>query len=260
MRGEVYTPDKQGRSVMDDGRIIELRPIALSGEGGAVTRVGPLFYWSWLGVPLEGHAPMHRHQGFEVVTYMIQGKTVHQDEYSGHKEAVAGDLLLMRSGSGIQHEEWYTGPDAEGFQIWLEPHLRNALKQNPACRQYISDQLPVLPFDGGSRKIIIGDGSPVDVSVDVHMIDLQVLAGHKAAYELKPGRMLAALAVRGGGVWYRDSENDGSMLPFLHRDFMVIEHGSEGPEGWSLLASDDIRMILIDVPRDPGYPLYAKRP
>lgn len=260
MRGAVYPPNKQGKGSNDGARMTEFKPIGLSGEGSAVTRVGPLFYWSWFRSPIEGHAAQQRRQGFEVVTYMIQGKAIHIDEHEQRRETAAGELLLMRSGSGIMHEERYVGPDAEGFQIWLEPHLRNSLKQNPACRQYTSEQLPITPFDGGSYKQIIGDGSPVDVSVDVQILDLQVLAGHTAIYDLKPGRVLSALAVRGDGFWHTDSGEEEGMLPFRHRDFLVIENHSNSLEVWRLRAAENIRMILIDVPQNPGYPLFSKRP
>lgn len=46
MKGAIYSPEMQGRGVFDGGKISEVKPIGFSGEGSAVTRVGPLFYWS----------------------------------------------------------------------------------------------------------------------------------------------------------------------------------------------------------------------
>ena len=102
----------------------------------------------------------------------------------------------MRAGSGLTHEERLTGPDAEGFQIWFEPYLRDSLKQNPACRQYRPDSFPVTRIQGGLVKTMIGGSAPTDLSVDVRMLDIQILAGNEAQYELKSGRRAAVLAVR----------------------------------------------------------------
>ncbi|ANY73024.1 pirin family protein [Paenibacillus ihbetae] len=254
MIGKVYMPENYGKGSLDGGRIAELKPIGLTGEGSAVNRVGPIFYWSWFRSPIEGTVEEHPHQGFEIVTYMIQGTAVHQDSQGLRGETGAGGLQLMRAGSGLTHEEHYTGPDAEGFQIWLEPYLRDSLKQNPASRQYRQDAFPVNRIQGGSVTTLIGSGSPVDVSVDARMLDIQILAGHEAKYELKPGRYAAALTVRGKGK-FNSAEDE---LVFHHRDFVVLK--SEDGEWLTLKAQDNLRMILIDVPEDPGYRLYAKRP
>ncbi|MBG9773271.1 hypothetical protein O0555_04105 [Brevibacillus laterosporus] len=42
-----YPLDQQGSSYFGKGEITELRAISFPGEKGAVTRVGPLFYWAW---------------------------------------------------------------------------------------------------------------------------------------------------------------------------------------------------------------------
>ena len=42
MIGNVYPPEDQSKGSLDGGRITEQKPIGFSGEGSAVTRVGPL--------------------------------------------------------------------------------------------------------------------------------------------------------------------------------------------------------------------------
>lgn len=254
MIGNVYPPENQSKGSLDGGRITEQKPIGFSGEGSAVTRVGPLFYWSWFRSPVEGYIAPHPHQGFEIVTYMIQGKGVHKDSHGTHDELGPGGLQLMRAGSGLTHEERLTGPDAEGFQIWFEPYLRDSLKQNPACRQYRPDSFPVTRIQGGLVKTMIGGSAPTDLSVDVRMLDIQILAGNEAQYELKSGRRAAVLAVRGAGSFCGEEES----LLFRQRDFMVMD--TKLGETLSLKAQDNVRVILIDVPENPGYPLYSKRP
>ncbi|GAB6928694.1 hypothetical protein JCM10914A_26770 [Paenibacillus sp. JCM 10914] len=254
MIGTLHSPESQSSSVLDGGRITEQKPIGLSGEGSAVTRVGPLFYWSWFRSSVEGYIAPHPHQGFEIVTYIIQGKSAYKDSHGTQSDVGPGGLQLLRAGSGVTHEERMTGPDVEGFQIWFEPYLRDSLKQNPAFRQYRPDSFPVSRVLGGLIKTVIGHGAPPDLSVDVRMLDYQVLAGNQATYELESGRRAAALAVRGSGSF----RSGGDALSFGHRDFMVID--TESGETLTLDAQENVRILLIDVPVNPGYPLYSKRP
>lgn len=256
MRGMLYPPELQVKGFIDGRKISELKPIGLSGEGSAITRVGPLFYWSWFYAPLEGYVRLHSHQGFEIITYMIHGRAIHIDKLGTKSEVDAGGLQLMRSGSGIQHEERFIGPDAEGFQIWFEPLLRDALKQNPSFRQYRHCDFHIKREDGTVLKTVIGDGSPADVSVDVRMYEVQLHAGKVMDYSLQTGRILSALAIRGSGSF--SGQADGEELKFRHQDIVLLSSDTE--ESIQLTAAEGLRMILIDVPENPGYSLYAKRP
>ncbi|NMO97366.1 pirin family protein [Paenibacillus lemnae] len=261
MNGKLYPADLQGKGVLDGGRIIESKPIGLSGEGSAVTRVGPLFYWSWFQSPLDGYTGLHAHQGFEMITYMIQGKAVHQNSLGTTSEVEAGGLQLMRTGSGVKREERFVGPNAEGLQIWFEPHLRNALKLNPSYRQYRYHDFHVEHGEGVIRKTVIGNRSPVDLTVDVNMVDVRMEPGKEMNFSLGKGRSMAALALRGGGSWSAQENSTGiERLPFQHKDFIVWKGNDEGALTLSLKAEESLRMICIDVPEDPGYPLYAKKP
>ncbi|SMF90742.1 hypothetical protein SAMN05661091_5217 [Paenibacillus uliginis N3/975] len=256
MKGTLYPPEMHGRGIYDGGKITESKPIGLSGEGSAVTRVGPLFYWSWFHSPLEGYIGLHPHQGFEVITYMIQGRAVHSDTLGITSEVEAGGLQLMRTGSGVRHEERFIGPDAEGFQIWFEPLLRDSLKQNPSYRRYQHKDFHIEREDGIVRKTVIGDRSPADLSVDARMYDIHLQEGKSITYMLLQGRVLTALAVRGSGIW--NGQTEGGQLQFHHKDFVLLS--SNANELLSLTASEGLRMILIDVPDNPGYPLYKKKP
>lgn len=73
---------------------------------------------------------------------------------------------------------------------------------------------------------------------------------------LLQGRVLTALAVRGSGIW--NGQTEGGQLQFHHKDFVLLS--SNANELLSLTASEGLRMILIDVPDNPGYPLYKKKP
>ena len=131
-----YSVNQQGVGEFDGGKITEQKPIGFPGEGSEVKRVGPLFYWAWAKSEHEGYIPLHPHQGFEIITYVISGKAEHGDSLGTRSTVGAGGLQVMQTGSGVSHEEGFVGPNMQGFQIWFEPHLSEALRRKPTYQQY----------------------------------------------------------------------------------------------------------------------------
>jgi hypothetical protein len=65
----------------------------------------------------------HPHEDMEILTWVLDGKLVHEDSTGGHGEILPGDLQKMTAGTGIFHSE-ANGSAAEPLrllQIWLEP-------------------------------------------------------------------------------------------------------------------------------------------
>lgn len=69
---------------------------------------------------------MHSHANMEILTIMIKGTLTHQDSL-GHKQKLpAGEIQLMRAGSGITHSEMNEHNEAaELLQIWIYPDTEN---------------------------------------------------------------------------------------------------------------------------------------
>jgi redox-sensitive bicupin YhaK (pirin superfamily) len=257
MKIKVYPPSQQGTGGFDGGRITEQKPIGFPGEGSAVKRVGPLFYWSWFLAKEEGFIPAHPHQGFEILTYVIQGRAEHGDSLGTKSVVGAGGVQAMQTGSGVYHEERFIGPDMEGFQIWFEPYLQEAVKRKPTYHQFEQDAFPVVHANDYQVKTVIGEGSPVELVADARMWDVLIQPGKAYAQTIQRGRSLAALAVRGSGVW-REQQDVETFAHFHEKDFIVL---SAETQTEVLLQADDgeLRMIVIDVPTQTEYPLYPKR-
>ena len=49
--------------------------------------------------------PWHPHRGLETVTYMLSGKTEHEDSLGNQGVIDSGDVQWMSAGSGIMHQE-----------------------------------------------------------------------------------------------------------------------------------------------------------
>jgi redox-sensitive bicupin YhaK (pirin superfamily) len=248
---DIYPPGKQGVGAFDDGKFIEQRPIGFPGDSSSIARLGPLFYWAWGKANQDAYIGMHPHQAFEIMTYMINGVVEHQDSL-GTKQAVsAGGAQVMQTGSGVYHAEAFRGGDAEGCQIWFEPHLSQTVKNPPTYNQYNHEEFPAKNEHGVLVKTVIGEGSPVQLETDAQVVDLTFEPGTAYTYALNKNRLLSCLVIRGSG-------KVGSDQPISHKDYVVIK--PETDESITLQAADDqpMRVLCIEVPAEVDYPLYRK--
>ncbi|MBD2870969.1 pirin family protein [Paenibacillus arenilitoris] len=263
MQPLVYTPAMQGTGAFDGGRIKEQKPIGFPGEGSVIKRVGPLFYWAWATSTEEAMIGLHPHQGFEIITYVVEGSAHHGDTLGTDSMVGAGGAQVMQTGSGVSHQEKISA-DSELFQIWFEPHLSQAVKQMPTYRQYENEDFPLASDEDGNRvKTVIGSGAPVQLVADARMWDVEVEAGSRYRHTVEAGYTLTALAIRGQGTWGQLSEETkeakGATETFRHKDFIVAAANEETTVDIRNTGDDILRLILIKVPSKVDYPLYHKR-
>ncbi|NBD25370.1 pirin family protein [Paenibacillus glycinis] len=255
----IYSPDQQVSEVFPGGSIRVQKPIGFPHQDSVVRRVGPLFYWSWAHTEKEGGIGLHPHEGFEIMSYVLNGRLVHGDTLGTESAVGQGGAQVMQTGSGVSHQEKFFGPDGEAFQIWLEPHLSEALKRRPTYADYRHEDFPLASTAPGvSVKTILGGESPIKLVTDAKMWDITLEPGTTYAYELAAGYAWAALAVRGDGTW-EPAAGDGEPVAFRHKDFSVIETPAGGKR-FTLRAGADraLRMAVIEVPTKVDYPLYRK--
>ncbi len=65
----------------------------------------------------------HGHHDMEIISYVIEGTLVHGDSLGHRQKVQAGEVQLMRAGSGIAHSE-FNGSDevpVHFLQIWIKP-------------------------------------------------------------------------------------------------------------------------------------------
>ncbi|WP_090580678.1 pirin family protein [Paenibacillus sp. OV219] len=258
MQTLVYGPTMQATGAFDGGKITEQKPIGFPGEGSVVKRVSTLFYWAWAHSKNEGYIPLHPHQAFEIMTYVVAGKAEHGDTLGTKSSIGAGGVQLMQTGSGVSHEERFVGPDMEGFQIWFEPSVQEAVKTKPTYNQYEHEEFPIAKGEGFTKKTVMGYGSPISIVADAQMWDVELEAGATFNQAIEAGRTLTALAIRGDGSWTYASQA-GKDTTFNHKDFIVAR--ADQAEEAIITATGDtpLRLILIDVPSTVDYPLYPKR-
>ncbi|WP_218091436.1 pirin family protein [Paenibacillus solanacearum] len=251
-----YSPAEQAVGAFDGGTITEQKPIGFPGEGSAVRRVGPLFYWAWFQSEQGGRLPLHPHRGFEILTYVLHGEVNHRDSLGRASLVGTGGAQVMQTGRGVSHaEEFRAG--VSGFQIWFEPYYGDAVKRVPTYTQYEHEQFPASLDADGSVKTVIGPGAPIDLVADVRMWDVALEAGRGRAFDIPAGYSMAGLVVEGESAhWSFGGEN--ANVPLKH--FAVADAADDSRLLIQAGGEQAARIILIQVPTELGYLPYNKIP
>ena len=249
-RIRVFGPERQARGAFDRGRIRETKPIGFPGEGSAVRRVGPLFYWAWAVAPGRGRIAMHPHRGFEILTYVLGGRVAHRDSLGVQSIVDEGGIQLMQAGSGMLHEEETVGSANAFFQLWFEPDLRQALQRPPAYHEFARHQFPETVHAQATVWTLIGPGSPVKLFSDVRMTDVRIDKNGRTDLKMEPGRVLAATVVEGNG-------SVGSVR-VSRSDFLVIQESNDAKV--AVVADDGFRFVAVDVPAELADAPVGARP
>lgn len=250
-----YPPDQQGSSYFGRGEITELRAISFPGEKGAVTRVGPLFYWAWAYTNETYQIPEHPHKGFEIVTYVLVGEVEHGDSLTHHQHLSAGSLQIIQAGSGVKHTEKLK-KDTELLHIWFEPDLRQSFKQVPTYSYLTPQQVMVTEEQIGVRvKHLIGSPSPIELQTKATMIDVEIAPNQRYIYQIPADTALAFYVTHGRGNL--DDVANGDHEQLKCKDFVVVEEDTSR----NLLFqanNDGLRIVVIEVPNQVPYSLYHK--
>ncbi|SDS66307.1 hypothetical protein SAMN05216421_1939 [Halopseudomonas xinjiangensis] len=105
-----------------------------------------------------GGFPSHPHRGFETVTYMLDGRMLHEDHLGNRGLLEPGGVQWMTAGRGIIHSEMPQQDSGRmrGFQLWL--NLPADEKMQPAAyRDLQPGEVPFVTLaSGGKVKVIAG--------------------------------------------------------------------------------------------------------
>jgi len=123
--------------------------------------------------PDEGF-PMHRHEGFEIVSYMIEGGMDHEDSLGVSHTARENEAMHITAGGGIEHSEFPAdGAACSGLQLWV--NLPREDKDADADYADASaEELPTEELDGATVTTVVGDGSPIDPRTPMEYLDVRV--------------------------------------------------------------------------------------
>src|SRR3972149_10894032 len=99
---KIYPKDRQAKGSFNFGKILEHKPIGFPQDGGELKPYSSLFYWAHAWSEGGGLIDQHPHKGFEIMSYVLKGEIQHYDnKLNGWKRLKAGDVQVIRAGSGI---------------------------------------------------------------------------------------------------------------------------------------------------------------
>jgi hypothetical protein len=250
----VIHPDQQATGAFDGGRITEIKPIGFPGEGGAVDRVGPLFYWAWATSEDYGLIGMHPHQGFEIVSYVIAGELGHRDSLGTQSRVGQGGVQVIQAGAGVSHQEEMLARHTEFFQIWFEPNLREAVKRPPQYHEFQANAFLVETNNGVKRRLLLGPEGPLNLVTDSRMEHVVIEPNARYETPLQRDRQIAAVVINGTG----EVRLDGGVSAISKRDFVILDGESRHVE-FAGAGDAPLELMIVDVLEHPGYELYDKR-
>ena len=119
-----------------------------------------------------GGFPAHPHRGIETVTYMLHGEFEHEDSTGSKGRMKAGDVQLMKTGSGIIHSEMPAMSEGklQGFQLWI--NMPAKLKMSKPNYIYINSN-EIQTYDDGETKVkaIAGKFKNIEGPVKGHNVE-----------------------------------------------------------------------------------------
>ena len=179
--------------------------------------------------PGKGFAS-HTHRDMEIITYVRQGAITHHDNKGNHGRIAAGNLQVMRAGSGIEHSEYNLEETiTQLYQIWIEPSQKNT---EPSWH---SHGFPQIPVTKQLNLLASGDGkAPLYIQQQAWIYGGVLLAGCHLQH---PIQQQAYLLV-----------SEGSIV--LQGQKMTKGDGAEicKQSAISITAKEQSELLLIDVP------------
>lgn len=207
--------------------------IAFSGRGNpAHARVGALHVWNDDEFAPHSGFAMHGHQDVDILTYVRRGAITHKDSLGNTHAIQAGDVQVMRAGTGIRHSEFNFGDEpAWLFQIWLQPR---ALGAEPSW------QTRRFPRDERNGHLaVLASGDPNDSDAMRIDADARLLAA-----TLRKGQSLTYLLAHGRAA-YLVSTNSSAVVNGLTvqaRDGAYVY----GEPKLNIIALDDTEIVIIE--------------
>ena len=153
--------DQFNRTIFD-GNFLTNKPVA-NGTKDNVKPYSSLFYWSHARAIGECEFGLHPHEGFEIMTFVLEGNVTHYDTATKISTPLeTGDFQVIQSNSGIQHRERIT-KGTRNFQIWFDPNFNEAVKKSPSYTDYHSKDFKPIIENGIKTIIYVGKGSIANV-------------------------------------------------------------------------------------------------
>jgi quercetin 2,3-dioxygenase len=244
----VVPADRQLSGSFDGGKITEKKIIGFPHEIGTTKAYSNLFYWSYAKSINGGLIAQHPHKAFEILTYVIKGTIEHFDNKNNHWiKLSAGDLQVIRAGSGIEHAEKLNA-GSEIFQVWFDPDIKKSLSTPASYNDYKAEIFKNHQTQEDLKvKVIVGEGSPVHLNTPG--VEIKIISGGKGKYtQFFSDTDVFSVFVLKGAI-------SGNNAYLQKGDFVSINASLE----LSITSEEYWKIFMIKTPANPGYQTYIQQ-
>lgn len=180
---------------------------------------------------------MHPHQNMEILTIMVSGSQLHQDDQGNKFKLNSGEVQAMSAGTGIQHSE-FNGSTSESFhsyQIWIYPKVTGSQPRYTKSGQY-------WPKSDGIIQIVTPDGKNQTATINQDAI---ISLGYLSAGK----QQVANLALESTCMYLHVTEGE------LVIDSEILNPGDAigltGIKNVLVTAVQTSKFVLLEVPLEP---------
>ncbi len=244
----IISKSQQAHGAFNGGQIIENKPIGFPQDKGFVRPYSSLFYWARAEAMVDSTIGLHPHQGFEIMSFVLEGKIRHFDsKMNGWKALEAGDVQIIRAGKGISHAE-HLEKGGVIFQIWVDPDLSKTMEQEASYDDYKGSAFTNEEVNGTVISYYAGEKGLM--KLDTPDVDIRRIAVRPEPFEWKGKKetIRSLYVISGSGVINGNTvEQD---------DFILIEDGED-----IILQSHEEKMdvFAFTIPSKPEYKTYSDR-
>lgn len=185
--------------------------------------------------------PMHRHAGFEALTYILQGSFTHKDTLGNDSTVGEGGVQKFTAGKGIEHSEMPGGDKkTHGFQLWINlPEDKKDVE--PSYQKIEAERIPETVEERTRKKTIVGEDSPVNLETPMLYRDVSLARESQISLQFLEG-YTGFLYVYEGEIIIEKSQRD------LDEDVIVSKGEAYFPHGekrFSVKCETDSSFISI---------------
>ncbi|WP_370246646.1 pirin family protein [Nocardioides sp.] len=238
-----FAPDAVSTVVVDRARTV-----------GGTSATGSLLYWSDTRFGSAFALPLHRHEGLETITIVLDGRSQHYDTGTGRwADLAAGDLQVMRAGTGLQHAERVVDA-ARVLQLMVDPGPALAA----ATPTYADHRLEAMPTRSPEQGVdvvhVLGGEAPAWSAGGLVIRRIRLSAHARVELDATPDRACVAL-VLGGAMTLGPSGSRDSGTDAPRATSTVLRDGDaldvSGAAGTRLVARETSELLVLTVPSAP---------
>lgn len=212
----------QQQAVIFGGNFHTNKPVA-SGAKAAVAPYSNLFYWSHAVATADVAFGLHPHEGFEIMTFVLEGENIHYDtETQTWTPLTTGDFQVIQAGTGLQHAEKIKA-GTRSFQIWFDPNFQHSLRKQPAYTDYHTDQLQPVSENGLLTTYYIGGNSPARADTEGLTIRKLTIPAHtRHSIPIDPEANHAFYVLRGSPILADVALTENDMLRVVGESVVTV--------------------------------------